>query len=118
MRIIKPSKLEEFWRDQAVCRKPLLIWLKLAKPARWGSLDELRQTFGSADEVTVASGRKAVVFNIKGNSFRLITAVHYQRKVSVRIGGLVVEKIKKGKIHLFFLLTHAEYSRSHWREQL
>ena len=118
MRVIKPSKLEEFWSHHPQCRKPLLVWFRLAKPAKWSSLAELRETFGSADEVTVGSERKAVVFNIKGNSYRLITAVHYERQVSRINRGKAVNKIKKGKIHLFFLLTHAEYSKDRWKDQL
>jgi len=40
------------------------------------------------------------VFNIAGNKYRLIVAIHYNRK----------------KIYIRHVLTHAEYSRGHWRK--
>jgi mRNA interferase HigB len=43
---------------------------------------------------------KFTVFNIAGNKFRLIVAIHYNRK----------------KVYIRHALTHAEYSRGHWRK--
>ena len=42
----------------------------------------MRATFPHADAVTVASGRSVVVFNIAGNKYRLITAIHYNRQLA------------------------------------
>ncbi|MBI4357989.1 MAG: type II toxin-antitoxin system HigB family toxin, partial [Candidatus Omnitrophica bacterium] len=58
-------------------------------------LNELKQTFGSADYV-----RPYTVFNISGNKYRLITLVNYQ------IRTVFVEQI----------LTHREYDRGKWRK--
>lgn len=75
----------------------------------------MRTTFPSADEVTVASGAKAVVFNIKKNEYRLITAVHYERTVKDQDGN---NKWVEGKVYLFFFLTHPEYDKNLWKAQL
>ena len=56
---------------------------------------ELRKTFASADRV----GDK-VVFNIGGNKYRLIAAVHFSR----------------GKLYIRDILTHAEYDQGGWKQ--
>jgi mRNA interferase HigB len=73
-----------------------------ASDATWRSLAELRQVYPHADPVGVASGRTVVVFNIRGNRYRLITAIHYNRQV----------------IYTLRFLTHAEYSKDRWKETL
>ncbi len=57
---------------------------------------EVRQILPHADAV----GDKTV-FNIKGNAYRLITAIHYNR----------------GIIYVREVLTHAEYNRGDWRNR-
>jgi mRNA interferase HigB len=52
--------------------------------------------------VTVRSGRQVVVFNIGGNKYRLITAIHYNRQL----------------VFTLRVLTHAEYSRDDWKDVL
>jgi mRNA interferase HigB len=61
----------------------------------YASFAELRITFPSADQVG-----NFTVFNIAGNKFRLIVAIHYNRK----------------KVYIRHVLTHAEYRRGHWRK--
>lgn len=56
--------------------------------------------------VRLPSGRSIVVFNIAGNEFRLITAIHYTPK-----------NIKKGRVYLREFLTHAEYDKNEWKER-
>jgi mRNA interferase HigB len=102
MWIIKPSRIREFARRYPQAAPALERWLKLAEDGRWASLVDLRRVFRNADEVRVASGRVAVVFNIKGNDFRLITAIHYNR----------------GKVFVMMFLTHAEYTKDSWKENL
>jgi len=61
----------------------------------YASFAELRITFLSAEQV-----EKFTVFNIAGNKYRLIVAIHYNRK----------------KVYICHVLIHAEYSRDHWRK--
>src|SRR5438105_11221120 len=94
MRIITRKRLGEFmarYRDAAV---PLAAWTKAVQAARWRNLDQVRMTYPHADNVRVYSGREATVFNIKGNHYRLITAIHYDRK----------------RLFIMRFLTHAEYN--------
>jgi mRNA interferase HigB len=55
----------------------------------------LREVFSSADKVG-----KLTVFNIGGNKARLITAIHYNRKI----------------IYIRAILTHQEYDEGKWKE--
>ena len=81
---------------------PLATWSRLTLAARWGGLGDTRKTYPHADQVKVRSGRVVTVFNICGNDFRLITAIHYDRQ----------------KVFILNFLTHAEYSRSSWKDRL
>ena len=58
--------------------------------------------FPSADAVKVGTGRIATIFNVCGNKYRLITAIHYNT----------------GLIFILRFLTHAEYSKNAWKENL
>lgn len=102
MRIIKTSLLREFWQDHQEAEASLRSWAQLTQRARWGNLVQVRQTFPSADPVTVASGRPVVIFNIAHNRYRLITAIHYNTQI----------------VYTLRLLTHQEYDRGAWKDQL
>ena len=43
-----------------------------------------------------------IVFNVRGNSYRLVARVHYDY----------------GRVYLKQVLTHADYSKDRWKEQL
>ncbi len=77
-------------------------WLELTDLSRWTSLIDVRKTFRSADEIRLADGRTVVVFNVSGNQFRLIAAVHYNR----------------GVVYVLRFLTHAEYDTDRWKDDL
>ncbi len=102
MKIIKPSTVQAWARTHPKAGSSLLGWLALMKAARFGDFAALRAVFASADMVRVRSGRKVIVFNIGGNNYRLIAAVHFntQRAFALRF------------------LTHAEYSKDKWKETL
>jgi mRNA interferase HigB len=80
----------------------LSAWLTNAKLATWRNISEVREVYPHADPVEVESGRTVVVFNIRGNRYRLITAIHYNRQV----------------LYTLKFMTHAEYSKDHWKETL
>jgi len=61
----------------------------------FGSFAELRRVFSSADQVG-----KFTIFNIGGNKYRLIAAIHYNRK----------------KVYIRHILTHAEYDLGRWNK--
>jgi mRNA interferase HigB len=74
----------------------------LTSAAVWKSLVDTRKTFPHADQVTVASNRTVTVFNIGGNNYRLITAIHYNTKI----------------VYILRFLTHAQYDKDAWKKAL
>ena len=101
MRVIKPSTIRAFERAHADAAG-LEYWLDIVESAKWKKFHDLRQAFRSADEVKVSSGRTVVVFNISGNNYRLIAAIHYNMQ----------------KVFVLRFLTHAEYSKDRWKDEL
>ena len=95
MRVIKKRALEDYWRVHRDAEKPLQAWYQLTEDADWESLVDVRETFPTADLV----GR-LTVFNIKGNSYRLVVRIEYEfHFVFVRWFG-----------------THADYDRNTWQQ--
>ena len=85
-----------------MARTSLVHWVQVVKQSQWRSGVALRQTFPSADPVTVASGRTVIVFNIAGNLFRLVCAVHFNT----------------GLVFALRFMTHAEYDKNTWKNEL
>jgi mRNA interferase HigB len=102
MRIIKTSMLREFWEQHREAQASLRTWAQQTKAAHWPNFGQIRKTFPSADLVTVGSGRPVVVFNVAHNRYRLIAAVHYNMSI----------------VYTLMILTHKEYDRDAWKEQL
>jgi mRNA interferase HigB len=95
MHIISKKKLREFWTEHLQAQAPLETWHRVVEHSHWETFNDVRATFGSADLV----GR-FVVFNIAGNNYRLIAAIHFNR----------------GKVFVRHVLTHAEYDQGKWKE--
>jgi len=102
MRIIKRATLAAYWERNPQAESGLLHWHKVTKAARWSCLQDVRGVFPHADAVTVKSGRTIVVFNIGGNKYRLITAIHYNRQ----------------RVYTLMVLTHGKYDRGQWKDVL
>jgi len=81
MRVVSKKKLVEYYIKHADSKTALEEWYKKVSKSEWSNLNELKQQFLSADYV----GNNRVVFNIKGNDYRLITIVIYEsQKIYVR----------------------------------
>ena len=91
MRVIAKAILDDAMRKHGSASKPLRSWLSEAMTARWSDPYALKERYPRASII----GNNRVVFNIKGNDFRLVTQVNYER-------GIVMVK---------FFGTHAEYNR-------
>jgi mRNA interferase HigB len=102
VRIIHGGTVKRWAEKYPDAAESLSAWLKNAELATWKSLHEVRHVYPHADPVEVDSGRTVVVFNIRGNRYRLITAIHYNRQV----------------IYTLAFMTHAEYSKDRWKENL
>ena len=62
----------------------------------------MRQSYPDTDAVKVRSGRTVLIFNICRNDYRLIAAAHFNRQI----------------IYTLRFMTHAEYSKDRWKDQL
>lgn len=102
MRIIKTSMLKEYWKAHREAEASLRVWVQQTRAAKWRNFSEVRKTFPSTDTVKVASGRSAAIFNIAHNRYRLIAAIHYNTAI----------------VYTLMILTHREYDRGTWKEQL
>ena len=74
MRVIALPTLRDFWEAHPAAEQPLKAWLEELRTAQWQQPADIKAQFGSA---SILKGRR-VVFNIKGNDFRLIVAVAYK----------------------------------------
>jgi mRNA interferase HigB len=97
--VISQKALREFERKHADAAAPLRAWLKLTRQGRFENLEELKRTFASVDIVAV-KGRDFYVFNIGGNKYRMIAAIHFNTQ----------------KLFVRHILTHAEYDTERWKK--
>ncbi|MEH6648835.1 MAG: type II toxin-antitoxin system HigB family toxin [Motiliproteus sp.] len=91
MKVLGRDKLVTFYTQHANSKKALDAWFNEAEAANWKTSQDIRNRYRSAD--FIADNR--VIFNIKGNHYRLVVKVRYQN------GIVVVEWIG----------THAEYDK-------
>lgn len=90
MRVISNKALVAFADDHPHARVPLQAWRRAVQAGAFASFADLKASFGPADKVGTF-----VVFDVGGNKYRLIAAIHFDRQtLYVRHG-----------------LTHAEYDR-------
>ncbi len=93
--VITRKRLRDFAVRYREAAEPLAIWYAIMAKTDFGTFAELKRVFGSVDKVG-----KFTVFDIGGNKYRLIAAIHYNRR----------------KVYIRHVLTHAEYDRNKWKE--
>lgn len=74
MRIIAVSYLRAFWENNLDAEQPLKSWVDEVKKATWHQPADIKDQYRSA---SVLKNRR-VVFNIKGNDYRLVVSVVYR----------------------------------------
>lgn len=89
MRVIALPTLKAFWEAHPSAEQPLKSWYQEALTATWSQPAHIKHSYGSASILK----NNRVVFNIKGNDFRLVVAIAY---------GL-------GIVYVKFVGTHKEY---------
>ena len=77
MRVVALSTLRAFWERHPDAEQPLKAWYAEATSATWNQPADIKAQYRSA---SVLKNRR-VVFNIKGNDYRLIVAVAYKVRV-------------------------------------
>ncbi len=75
MRIIALSTLRAFWEKHATAEAPLRSWYALASRADWKTPADIKAAYRNAS----FTANRRVVFNIKGNDYRLVVAIRYDR---------------------------------------
>jgi mRNA interferase HigB len=94
MHVITKKRFKEFAAVHADAAEPLKAWNAIAESARWRSIADVRLIYPHADFVDPLT-----VFNIKGNTYRLIVKIEY----------------RFARIYIKHILTHAEYDKGDWK---
>ncbi len=89
MRVISKAILVEFWRKHPASKQALQTWFEDASHSQWKTPQGIKLRYASASFV----GANRVVFNIKGNDYRLVVAVAYRFEA----------------LYIKFVGTHAQY---------
>lgn len=91
MRVIARGTLRDFWVSHPAVEGRLRAWFREAKTATWGSPADVKAGYPSAS--ILADNR--VVFNIGGNSYRLVVHINYELQI----------------VLIKFIGTHDEYDK-------
>jgi mRNA interferase HigB len=91
VRVIAKKMLREFWVNHSDCESQLKAWYHEASKAKWKNPNIIKKDFPTASFLQ----NNRVVFNIKGNNYRLIVRVNYDY----------------GIMWIRFVGTHQQYDR-------
>lgn len=96
MHVIAKPVLMAFWSKHKDAENSLRAWHRTMESKDFADFNDLRKTFASADYVGGLT-----VFNVGGNKYRLITAIHYNRC----------------KVYVRAVLTYSEYDLGDWKRR-
>jgi mRNA interferase HigB len=91
LRVIAKKILREFWEKHSDSKQQLKSWFKETGDVYWRNPKDIKKEYPSAS--FLADNR--VIFNIKGNKYRLIIKVNYDYNM----------------VWIRFIGTHAEYDK-------
>ena len=91
MRILSKGTLREFWTKHKDSEQQLKSWYYEVDKAVWKNPKDIKKHYPSASFLQ----NNLVVFNIKGNHYRLIVKINYEYKI----------------VWIRFIGTHAEYDK-------
>jgi len=91
MRVIGTDKLDKFSRKHANSKEALVAWRDEVERSSWEKPQDIKNRYRSADFLS----DNRVIFNIKGNQFRLVVKIRYEN----------------GIVLIEWIGTHAEYSK-------
>src|SRR2546426_532029 len=100
--LLNAPVLDRFERRHADAVHWIAQWRTVVDKASWQSIEDVRRIYPSADGVKVRSGTVITVFNVKGNEYRLLTSIFYQKQI----------------VYVLQAMTHAEYSKNYWKKRL
>lgn len=91
MHIISKKKLVDYYNKHIETKNQLEAWYHEVREAEWNNPQDVKEKYRSASII----GGKRVVFNIKGNKYRLVVQINYEMKI----------------IYIRFIGTHKEYNK-------
>lgn len=91
VRVIAKSTLKGFWTRHPECEQQLKAWYREAEEATWKRTSDIKREYPTASFLK----DNRVVFNIKGNHYRLIVRINYDY----------------GLVWIRFIGTHNEYDK-------
>lgn len=91
VRVIARKTLKDYWEKHKDCEQQLKSWYDEAVGANWSAPSQIKKLYPSASFLN----DNRVVFNIKGNNYRLIVRINYKYKM----------------VWIRFIGTHAEYDK-------
>tara|TARA_B110000495_G_C22918792_1_gene536752 strand:+ start:426 stop:719 length:294 start_codon:yes stop_codon:yes gene_type:complete len=91
MRVIAMRTLKAYWDEHPETREHIESWYTITKAVSWKNPNDIKSQFRNAS--ILKNGR--VVFNIKGNNYRLIVKIHYNT----------------GIVFIRFIGTHKAYNQ-------
>jgi len=105
VRIISPATLKEHADKHPQAKAALSSWQTIVENAKWKTSLDVKNTLNSVDTyVTEKLKRSLSIFNICGNDYRLICAIHFPKKAA-----------QEGRVYIQEFLTHAEYDQNKWK---
>lgn len=96
MRVVGTDKLSEFLALHPPARTWVRTWLADARLATWGTPNDVKFRYSTVSFLP----DNMVIFNVKGNDYRLVTQVAYKTKI----------------VAIRWIGTHAEYSKINWEK--
>ena len=90
MRVISRRPLRDFWEIHPQAEAPLSAWYRVMEQTRFADFNAIKAAFPAADYVAPFT-----IFDIGGNKFRLITAIHHNT----------------GRVFVRHVFTHPEYDK-------
>jgi mRNA interferase HigB len=90
-RIFAKSTLRHFWEKHPDSEQYLKTWFDIVMRSNWSTPNEVKQTYVNASVLKDSR----IVFNIKGNSYRLVAKFNFEKKW----------------IFIRFIGTHLEYDK-------
>jgi mRNA interferase HigB len=91
MNIYNRTTLVDYWRKHSDARTALELWYHDVKSLKWQKPNDIKKDYSTADIIP----NNRVVFDIKGNKYRLVAEINYQ----------------KGWLFIKFVGTHSEYDK-------
>ena len=91
LRVIAKKILREFWIKHNDCEQQLKSWFREAEKAQWTNLNQIKDEYPNASILN----ENRVVFNIKGNNYRLIAKLNFEYQM----------------VWIRFIGTHSEYDK-------